>query len=377
MRKLIVIVLMCCYTNAEAQSSALDLANDLFAKGNYTKAIEAYKTVDNITEVYDKIARSYSAIGNYGLAIEFYKKSIDAHPDNAILKYDYAKLLLNTKQYNEASKLFEELIYSDYKNPNYHYQKGIVLEKLKDSTAINRFLAAYDLDNTHQNAIIKIARYYLIKRNHNASHRLIDKGLESYPSNTKLISLKAQNYYYQDYISETITWFKKLLDMGESSEFIHEKLSIVYGKNSDYEDAIYHRKKVLQYNPLDATSMYVIGTYYERLNDFKNAEEYMSKALKIMDTPLNKEYVSLAKVLNRQGKHEEAIATFKKALKEDPSDTFTKYLILRTKDEYYADREAIVTLYEDFIKSTEEPMLKRLANYRLKELKEEIFLNKD
>ena len=375
-KKLIVLILLIQF-NAEAQSSALAVGDSVYANGNYSKAIDAYTKHKNQDEVYSKIAKAYIAIGNFGSALENYKKGADANPNNALIKFDYAKLLSRSKKYKEASKLFEELIYIDYKNPNYHYQKGVVLEKLNDSTAMNRYISAYDLDKTHQKAIFKIAKFHLIKRNHQISHKYIDKGLESYPENTQLISLKAQNYYHQDYNEEAITWFNKLLDLGESSEFIHEKLSLCYGKNSDYKDAIFHRKKVLNYNPYDATSMYVIGSYYERLNDFKTAEEYISKSLKLQDVSLSKEYVSLGKVLNRQKKHEEAIKAFQKALKEDPTDTFSKFLILRTKDEYYADRKAVIKLYEDFIANHSEDQLAKFAEYRLKELKEDSFMKKD
>ena len=139
---------------------------------------------------------------------------------------------------------------------------------------------------------------------HQVSHKYIDKGLESYAENLELISLKAQNYYHQDYIKEAIVWFNKLLNLGESSEFIHEKLSICYAKNYEYEKAIFHRKKVLDYNPYDVTSMYVIGTYYEELKDYEKAEEYISKSLKLQDKPLNDEYVKLGRIYNFQKKYE-------------------------------------------------------------------------
>ncbi|RNC87727.1 MAG: tetratricopeptide repeat protein [Winogradskyella sp.] len=377
MRKVILLLLLISQVNAEAQSSALQVGDSLYAYGKYSMAIESYNTYNNKTEVYGKIAKAYIAIGNFGKALEAYKKGVESNPKNSLLKFEYAQLLSRSKKYEEASKLFEDLIYSDYKNPNYHYQKGVVLEKLNDSTALNRFMSAYDLDKTHQKAIFKIAKHHLIKRNHTISHKYINKGLESYPDNVELISLKAQNYYYQDYMEETITWFKRLIDLGESSEFIHEKLSITYGKNSDYEDAIFHRKKVLQFNPYDATSMYLIGTYYERLNNFEKAEEYITKSLKLMDTPLSKEYSQLGVVLNRQKKYPQAIKAFQKALKEDPKDTFTKFRIIRTKDEYYSDRKAVIKLYEDFIKNNKEEMFKRLAEYRLKELREENFMDKN
>ncbi|MFD1062975.1 tetratricopeptide repeat protein [Winogradskyella litorisediminis] len=378
MNKYILIILYVFQINAEAQSSALDVADSLYANGNYTKAINSYLEIEDKHAVYSKIAKAYLALGNRGKALENYKLSTDANPDDALIKYEYAKLLLASKKYKEASDIFEKLIYIDYKNPNYHYQKGLALEKLNDSTALNRFLSAYNLDDTHQKAIYKIARHHLVKRHHQLSHRYIDKGLESYAENIELISLKAQNYYYQEYHDQAITWFNKLIELGETSEFIHEKLSLSYAKQSDYKEAIYHRTEALKYNPYNATAMYVIGTYYEKLKDYKQAEEFISKSLNLKDVPLNDEYIKLGRVLNYQKKYAEAIVAYQKAVKEKPQDLFAQFALLTTKDQYYADKKTVIKLYEKFIEDhPNDKMFKPLIEHRISELKKEEFMNKD
>lgn len=377
MIKKLLILIVLIQLNAEAQSSALLVADSLYANGNYTKAINAYKTYGSKDEVYHKIAKAYIAIGNFDAALENYKLSVETNTDDALLKFDYAKLLTKTKKYKEASQLFNDLIYVDYKNPNYHYEAGVVLEKLRDSTALNRFLSAYQLDNSHQKAIFKIAKHHLIKRNFETSHRYIDTGLETYANNVELISLKAQNYYHQEYYTKAIPWFNRLLELGENSEFIHEKLSLSYGENSDYELAIKHRELALAYNPSDANSMYVIGTYYKRLSDFENAEKFIAASLKLKDLKLNHEYRELGTVLNRLERHKEAIKAFQKALKEDSTDMFAVFYIINTKDKYYADRDAVIKSYEGFVNQRKKSPFLPLAVRRLKELKEERFLKED
>jgi tetratricopeptide (TPR) repeat protein len=356
------------------QTSVLNRADSLYANGNFSKAIEAYKAYENQAEVYDRIAKAYVAIGNYDLALRNYEASIEAKPEDALTKYEYAKLLSKTKKFKKAATIFNDLVYVDYKNPNYHYELGLVLEKLDDSTAMNRFRSAYDLDDTHQKAIFKIGKYFLIKRKHQTSHKYIDKGLESYQNNLELISLKAQNYFYQEDFKNANIWFQKLLDLGESSEFIHEKLSVIYAEFSEYELAIEQLKIVLKYNPQDSNVLFTIGKYYESLQDFVNAENYIKQALYLKDVPLDYEYQKLGAVLNRQSKHKEALEAFQRSVKENPKNVSSEFYIIITKDKYYEDIDTKIKLYEAFKEKYSETVYAQFAERRISELKKEKFL---
>ncbi|MDO5968578.1 tetratricopeptide repeat protein [Flavivirga aquimarina] len=350
------------------------MADSLYANGNYTKAIENYKTYKNQSEVYDKIAKAYIAIGNYDEALKNYKAGIQEKPNDALIKYHYAKLLAQTKKNEEASKIFNDLILIDHKNPNYHYELGLVLEKVKDSTAINCFRSVYEIDQTHQKAIYKIAKYYLQKRKHQLVEKYADEGLKVYENNVKLISLKAQNYYWQHYYRKAATWFEKLIELGESSEFIHEKLSYCYYYKFEFEKAIEQRKLVLKYNKNDAASLYAIGTYYYELNDFVNAEKYVKQFLAAKDLPLDAEYSKLATILNRQKKYDESIETLKKAIKENPDNISTHFRLLITKDAYYADLDTKLELFTNFKKKFPSGFHGEYIDKRISELKKEKFV---
>tara|TARA_R110002049_G_scaffold163459_2_gene329398 strand:- start:482 stop:1612 length:1131 start_codon:yes stop_codon:yes gene_type:complete len=375
--KLNILLLYCVFTCTLNAQNLKEKADDIYVNGNYSKAIEMYKALADLDDVYDEIAKAYIAVGNYGEALINYEKAISANKDNLLLKYEFAKLLTKTKKYEEANLLFKNLTSLDSLNPNYYYELGIVLEKQKDTTALQQFIKTNALDGTHQKAIFKIAKHHLIKREFLSAHGFIDKGLESYEDNVELISLKAQTYYYQEHYTHAIVWFNKLLDLGEKSEFIYEKLSLSYAQNSDYKDAIYHRKLALKYNPSDANALYVIGTYYASLNDFEKAEDYISKALKIKDQSLSDEYQKLGTILNRQKKYEKAIKAFQKSLKEDPSNIMSEFFILRTKDEFYADLDSKIRAYEQFMEKHKKSPFVIFAESRLKELRQEKFLEEN
>jgi tetratricopeptide (TPR) repeat protein len=163
--------------------------------------------------------------------------------------------------------------------------------------------------------------------------------------------------------------------MGESSEFIHTKLSMLHAEFSDYELAIEQRKLVLKYNAYSSESMLLIGSYYNRLKDYKSAEKYIRQSLDLKDVPLDYEYQLLGTVLNRQDKHKEAIEAFQISLNENPDNISSEFYILSTKDKYYADVDSKIKLYEDFRDKYPETFYAKFVSRRIKELKEEKFIN--
>ncbi|RKE98468.1 tetratricopeptide repeat protein [Ichthyenterobacterium magnum] len=377
MRKFLFVVILLVIFKTEAQTSVLNFADSLYVNGNFSKAIEHYKTYDNQSEVYDKIAKAYVAIGNYDLALQNYEAAINANADDMLVKYEYAKLLSKTKKFKAASKTFKTLIKTDSLNPNYHYELGLVLEKQKDSTALSYYKTAFNLDQEHQKAIYKVAKHHVKKRHHEIAENYINKGLESYENNAELINLKALNYYWQEKYLIASKWFEKLLELGQSTEFIHEKLSLCYAQEYEFKKAIKHRKIALKFNPYDASAMFVIGTYYQKIEDFINAEKFMEKALKLLNTPLDHEYQRLGVVYNHQKRHKDAIEAFNIALKENPNNISTPFFLARTKEEYYKDYDAKIKVYEDFKKKYPNNLFIKYAEHRISELKQQQFLDQD
>ncbi len=374
MRKTLIVILILTIFKTEAQSSVLAIADSLYAYGNYSKAINIYKTHSQPSEVYDKIAKAYLAIGNDDEALRNYELGLKANLDNTLLKYDYAKLLYRHKKLNDAAVLFNELVYLDYKNPNYHYELGVVLEQQQDTTAMNEFRTAFELDSTHQKAIYKIAEQFLVVRKHKQSLHYIDIGLQSYANNAELIKLKALNYYWDEKYNESAKWFETLIALGQSSQFIHEKLSFCYAEDSEYQKAIEQGELALQYDPKNQTNLYIQGQLYERINDYVNAEKYIAKALELMDMPLDDEYTFLAKLLNHQKKYKASIVALQTAIAENPENERTQYMLALTKDQYYADFDSKIKAYEVFKEKFPNSPFAFFVDKRLKELKEEKFL---
>lgn len=374
MKKYFIILLLSVCFQAKAQTSVLKQADSLYAFGNYTKAINLYKSISEKDLVYHKIAKAYNSLGIYDEALHYYQEAISKNPNTHILKYEYAKLLSKTKKFKQASDMFYKLIDIDYKNPNFHYELGLVLEHLKDSTAQNRFYSAFQLDSTHQKAIFRMARFHVKKRHYKTANKYIDIGLKSYSNNKDLISLKAQNYYWKQDYGYAVKWFEKLIELNESSQFIHEKLCYSYSKIYEDEKAIKHGLKALEFDPKNANNLYILGQLYYVTEDFPNAEKYMMESIAIQDVPLDTEYGKLGFIFNRQSKHKEAIEAYQKAIEENPENESNHFFLVLTKDQYYKDIDTRIKLYENFKKKFPKNMFVKMADKRITELKEEKFL---
>ena len=377
MRSCIIALLILFGSVVKAQTTALQLGDSLYLHGNYTKAIEAYKSYSIQEDVYKNIAKAYIALGNYDEALINYESSLKVNPKDALIMFDYGKLLTRVKKHKEALDVFYKLIDIDYRNPNYHYESGLVLQHLRDSTSQNRFHNAFDLDSTHQKAIFQIAKFHLIKRHHSVVDKYVDIGLKSYANNKQLISLKAQNYYWKEKYENAAVWFEKLIELNESTQFVHEKLSFCYDRIYEPEKAIEHQLLAVKIDPKNGTNLFILGQLYQRISDYENAEKYFLNALTIIDTPLDAEYVKLATVFNLQGKGKEAIEAFKRAINENPDNQSAQFFLVLSLDKYYKDIDERIKLFENYKEKFPKSVFVSFAEQKLKELKEEKHMKSD
>ncbi len=374
-RVLILFLVLIC--KAEAQSSALQLADSLYTYGAYSKAISVYKPFEDKPEVAIKMAKASVAIGNIAQGLEYYKKGVDGAPDNLLYAYDYAKLLSKTQRLEEARNVLKALTLVNNRNPNYQYELGLVKQKQKDSTYIDNFLKTIALDAQHLKAINKLARYALSKRKYDEALKLADQGLAIYKSSKDLISLKAQVYYWQEDYFHATEWFLKRLELGEPTQYLYERLSYCYSRNYDHANTIKYLKEALEFEPNNADNLSLIARQYGYMDDFKNAEKYYVLALKLKDIPLDTEYSALGNVLNRQKKYKEAIEAFKTALRHNPQNKYTPFFLARSKVEYYKDIDAKIKVYDEFIKKYPGNQFIPFAEDARDKLKQEKFMNGD
>lgn len=379
---------------AEGQkTSALVVADSLYAVGNYSEALQQYDQIPQKDEaIFLKIARAHQAKGTLDNALIFYKK---ASPSTQfpIACNEYGKLLISKSKFETADSLFTVLINAFPTNPNFFYQRGRARQRIKPETedslvalqietldrGLSDFKEAIRLDSTHQKAIYEASKLYLKDKEYGLAEQLCNKALATYPENVEIISILAQTNYYKGYFHGAIPMFEKLLELGQDTQFIREKLGYSYYKTRFYELAIAQYLEALKYTPNDSYIHFLLAKLYNFMLDFDRAELHGKAAILLKDLPLDEEYYTLANTYKIHKDFEQAMEYLNLTLSENPDHKLAIYAKAVVADNYYADKEAVIKLYEQFIEKYDhdyDPYIKS-AKSRVKLLKQEVFMAAD
>ncbi|MDY8134812.1 tetratricopeptide repeat protein [Aquimarina sp. 2201CG5-10] len=369
-------LIVCIIFKAEAQSSALAIADSLYTVGDYTKAIKTYNTITPKDQyLLLQIAKSHKAKGTYIDALTYYKKAIENNSALISAKLEYAKLLTTTNKFNKADSVYTNLISEYPKNPNFQYRQGLVKKIKKDSTAILYFKEAFKLDSTHQKSCFEVAKHYLKKREYDKVWDVANLGLHSYPENPQLINILGQNFLLKKDYDGAIPYFEKLLQLNYESEFIHASAGLCYSNTYEFEKAVFHFKEALKYDDKIPIRYTRLGDAYLRLKKHKEAIESYEAAITLKDLPIEEDLLNIAMVYRHQKQWQKAIKYATLSLKENPGYSRAQYQLATFADAYYEDPQTKLDYYNLYLKKhgdDKKSYLNFIVNKRVVQLEEEI-----
>lgn len=396
MSKVIVVYIGCLliaiHTQIRAQSTTIVMADSLAGVGNYSKAIKAYKTLPALSPLTAlKIARAYKALGNSSAALDYYSQCVASNPDWVIATTEYAKLLINQRQFTLADSIFRQLTRRYPNNPDFYYQHGRILKTVgpqqyidKGDTLVVRakdaFAKAVSLDSTHQKAMYQLGLTYLKKQQYDKVEQLGNTALKTDATNVEILSLLAISYYTKGWNSEAIFYFEKLIALGQSTPYIHTRLARAYAKQGDYEKSIAEFAKVIQEEDKDPGIHLELARVYQRSGDYLKGIRHSEIALVLQSQPIDDTYYTLATLFKLNKEFQKAVTHYQLALQENPERIDAHYGIAVAADNYYKDKKEVLVLYEEFVAAFKDQTdvrnsyYVRLAQQRIDILTKEIFM---
>ena len=265
---------------AEAQTSALAMADSLYTVGDYTKAINEYAKI-NTPSAKLQIARTYNAIRNYDKAILQYEALIKQDPKGQIPKFELGKLYDKTKKPKKSKHIFEDLSVENPSNPEYFYYLGNAFNDLDSiSKSITYYKKAIAVDSTHLRSIYQVAKYYVAEQEPDSVVKYADLGLSFYENDVSIINLKALALYNNDEFKAAIPLFEKMVALGETTKFyIFERLGNAYFKIENADNAITNYKKALQLDNENARVLFSLGNTFWKQQQIDSAKVYINKSI--------------------------------------------------------------------------------------------------
>ncbi|RPD97720.1 tetratricopeptide repeat protein [Aureibaculum marinum] len=393
----------------DAQTSVLTVADTSLETGNYQLALKQLKADENPSEeVLFKIASIYQKTGNYANAIKYYDRAyamnpsdkikeqlgkcyqyagntkkamqlqsevLKDNPDNLFLQYNLAKLYAANRKTTEAIVLLKGLIAKDSENPNYHYELGEVLTKIKKDP-LKPYLEAFRLDTAHIKSMYQLAKYYNKVKVRDSADLFIDKGLEIDSDNLNFLQLKAQNQFLKKEYDSTIVYLKKLEILNFKTPFVNKLFGLSYYKLKDYEKALLYFNKVKKVDFKDVNTLFNIGLVHAAMQEYDKAEMSFMMSIMFQKPDVDKNYFELGKVQLEQGKIKRALTSFEEGYKNNPRNFQLLFQLAMLSDDYYKDKKIALRHYEEYVEkfSTYDKKSTLYAKSRIKEINKEYFM---
>jgi tetratricopeptide (TPR) repeat protein len=306
--------------------AALTLSELFIKKENYSEAIkylEAIKDSEAVELLIKyKLGELYLKQMENDKAIKVFEEiipKVNGKEYYYILK-QLAKLYFESKNYEKANEYFTKL--SDTYNDDIQaaYFAGITSEAIDDLEKAKKYYEkALKITPDFAYVLKRMAYISYIEKKYEKALKYLssikdeDRDVEFYRIKSLVYEGKKDENLQMRAIEEGLSKFKN------SEDLLFDK-AILLEKQKKYDETINILENLVKNNPNNASYLNFLGYLYADLNkNIKVAYEYISKALKL--EPENPAYLdSMAWVLYRMGKYEDAYFYQKKAIKKTPNE---------------------------------------------------------
>ncbi len=277
--------------------------------------------------------------------------------NNEKIKIKMARILLNMSRYDEAIKIYDEIL----GNGN----TGIdpLLGRAEALIGKSRFDEAGDvigriLESEPENidALTGMAKLYMEEGDYGEAIELCERIITHEPENTVALNMLGDAFFYLEDEDKAMNYYRKALAINPNDTHTLNNLGDIFLEDGDYREALNQYKKALEIDPDDIPSLRNKANIEKELKMYGEANEDLDKALRL--DPMNIDLLMDKADIYKEAYHTnkryrskmtdaysmEAIRLYDAILKMDPYNT----KVLRSKIELYKDSQEAEPLLKTY-----------------------------
>ena len=212
----------------------------LFASGAGAVLILVIQVNIQVSDVYLSRAINFSEAGQWGGAIENYKKSLRYNPHNVPAGYFLAAAYYDSNPAANAPAALSQLEEVEKTAPDYvllHYKKGVILNSMGDTdAAIAEYGKMLKVDPYLKPALVEMAYIYYKRGDLPSAEEYMKKAAEKAGDDPALYNNLGNIYFMQKRVNEAVAAYKKAIEIKPDKDYYYN-LGCVYFTLNDLVNA--------------------------------------------------------------------------------------------------------------------------------------------
>src|ERR1041385_5705708 len=305
-----------------------DAANAYHRAGNFKAAEAEFKAI--LGEAYERLAKIYSAEGNYQASVSAFETARTMRLDSADELIDLAIVYFQTGQFSKGLDPLQRVLASDARNSSAHHMLGKTYFMMGEfDKAAHQLQETLKLTPGDYDAEYTIGLCYLKQKNVAQARQLYEGMAERMGNRPTLRVLIGRAYRETGFLAESIDEVKKAISLDPKFPRVHYYLGLTYlykDGAAQIPAAMEEFKIELAANPNEYFANFYLGILYIMDRKWEPAIALLEKATQ--QQPNNPDpYFHLGQAYQGAGRHQDAIVVLEKTIALNPSLAHNDYQV--------------------------------------------------
>jgi tetratricopeptide (TPR) repeat protein len=250
-------------------------------------------------------ADQYYALEDYFEAAKYYDKAIKLNSSSYGVYQNYGLSLMKLGNYNLAIEDFKKSLELDGQNPHafYNLANAVYFNARSQKITPENKAAVYQ-------SFMEAAGY-------------LKQAINLDPKMKEAYVLIGLCYRLSEQYSEAVFWYNKALNLFPRAEF-YNLIGHTFMDEKKYNEAAMYYRRAVDNDPSQFISYYNLGEAFAKLNDFNSALQNYKRALEL-DPDFTEGYIKTGQLYLDRQRYDEALAWFLEALKKNPDNMEASY----------------------------------------------------